>query len=136
MNADSSGYLVAPENREQLGRIIAGYYQTYVSTFSRSIYFDPSANDTIIDASLSALSSRLFVARLNAVVLSVLLFLLGVLISVTLIKQPRPGDTAVGLAEGDSLGHAIAMLFHLPLRPDRRYSLGVRRRLLVHADVE
>jgi hypothetical protein len=135
MNIDPAGYVVMPENREQLGRIIAGFYQTYVSTFSRSIYFNPGVNDTIVDGSLSALSSRLFVARLNAIALSVLLFLLAVLLTVTLIKQPRPrqGGIAVALAKDASPGFFMRLAFNLPVRKDHRFSANdVEGGLLVH----
>jgi hypothetical protein len=127
-----------PENREQLGRIIAGFYQTYVSTFSRSIYFNPGVNDTIIDGSLSALSSRLFVARLNAAALSALLFLIAALIAITLIKQPRPkpGGMAVALAGDGSHGRFMSVVLGSPLPTHHRYSVSEDQRRLVHTPNE
>jgi hypothetical protein len=90
--------LVAPDNRRDLGQIISDFYQIYVSTFGRSVYFNPDVNGTPVYGSLSALSSRVFMARINAITTCVLLFLLASLLSVTLVTQPRPkpdGDAVV-----------------------------------------
>jgi hypothetical protein len=86
---------------------MSDFYQAYLNAFSPRVYYNTNTTATTATAVLRIPSSRAGVSGLHAVALGILLILVATLLSITLIKVPRPGENALRLRESTILSHAM-----------------------------
>ena len=74
-----------------MGGIIAVYYQSYLSSFAPSAYFNANATLVVATGQLSTPVTRALISGLHATALGILLLLLSILLSHALYAQRHLG---------------------------------------------
>jgi hypothetical protein len=74
-----------------MGGIIAVYYQSYLSSFTPSAYFNANATSVVATGQLSTPVTRALISGLHATALGILLLLLSILLSHALYAQRHLG---------------------------------------------
>jgi hypothetical protein len=74
-----------------MGGIIAVYYQSYLSSFAPSAYFNANATSVVATGQLSTPVTRALISGLHATALGILLLLLSILLSHALYAQRHLG---------------------------------------------
>jgi hypothetical protein len=74
-----------------MGGIIAVYYQTYLSSFAPSAYFNANTTSVVVTGQLSTPVTRALISGLHATALGTLLLLLSILLSHALYTQRHLG---------------------------------------------